>query len=71
MKIRCKCASFDFDSGRYQCSVSGDGCMYFIPNSKRCAADYGEVQDVSDVENHEKFVEVVEQAFVNEGEDER
>lgn len=41
----CKCATYDPDDGRYSCSVSGDGCMYLIPNSKRCAEDYGEGPD--------------------------
>lgn len=41
----CKCATFDPDDGRYSCSVSGDGCMYLIPNSKRCAEDYREGPD--------------------------
>lgn len=43
----CKCASFDPDTGRYDCSVSGDWCMYLIPNSKRCAEDYGEGPDAT------------------------
>lgn len=43
--MSCKCATFDEDTGRYDCSVSGDGCVYFIPNSKACAKDYGEGPD--------------------------
>jgi len=41
----CKCAEFDPDSGRYKCSVSGDGCIYMIPSSKRCAEEYDEGPD--------------------------
>lgn len=52
--MACKCAEYDGDSGRYQCSVSGDGCMYMIPNSKRCAKDYGEGPDAGDGEDGEK-----------------
>ena len=44
--MSCKCATFDPDSGRYQCSASGDGCMYLIPNSKQCAEEWGEGPDV-------------------------
>ena len=44
----CKCAKFDPDSGRYDCAVSGDGCIYMIPNSKRCAEEYGEGPDATD-----------------------
>lgn len=43
--MSCKCATFEPDEGRYQCSVSGDGCVYMIPNSKQCAEDYGEGPD--------------------------
>lgn len=38
----CTAANYDADSGRWQCSVSGEGCIYFIPDSKRCAEEYGE-----------------------------
>lgn len=44
--MACECAEFDSDIGRYICNVSGDQCMYYIPNSKKCAEDYGEGPDV-------------------------
>lgn len=40
----CKCASFDLDEG-WKCSVSGNRCVYIIPDSKACARDYGEGPD--------------------------
>jgi hypothetical protein len=43
--MACKCAKFDPDSGRYECLVSGNGCMYMIPDSKRCAKEWGEGPD--------------------------
>lgn len=43
--MSCKCAKFDLEEGRYYCEVSGDQCIYLIPNSKRCADDYGEGPD--------------------------
>ncbi len=43
--VACKCAKYDPEEGRYSCSVSGDGCMYLIPNSKRCAIEYDEGPD--------------------------
>jgi len=46
--MSCKCATFNPDDGRYECSVSGSGCMYLMPNSKRCAKEYGEGPDVKD-----------------------
>lgn len=42
--MACKCAKFDANEGRYYCNVSGDQCIYLIPNSKRCAEDYGRGQ---------------------------
>ena len=41
----CSCAVFESDEGRYVCEVSGDGCMYLIPDSKACAEDWGEGPD--------------------------
>lgn len=51
--MSCKCASWDMDEG-YKCSVSGDRCMFMIPNSKACAEMYGEGPDAeSEVESNE------------------
>ncbi len=49
--MACKCATYDPDSGRWDCSVSGGGCMYLLPSSKQCAADYGEGPDAADNES--------------------
>lgn len=46
--MSCKAAKFDPDKGRYYCDVSGDQCMYYIPNSKTCAEEYGEGPDAND-----------------------
>ena len=46
--MSCKCATLDEDTGRYECSVSGDQCMYLFPDSKQCAKDYGEGPDAVD-----------------------
>lgn len=43
--MSCKAAKFDQDEGRYYCDVSGDQCMYYIPNSKKYAEEYGEGPD--------------------------
>jgi hypothetical protein len=43
--MSCKCATLQVDEGRYKCSVSSDGCMYMIPNSKRCAEQFEEGPD--------------------------
>lgn len=53
--MACKCATYDSDEGRYHCEVSGSGCMYMIPNSKRCAEDFGEGPDADHVEES-KFI---------------
>lgn len=45
----CKCAiSYDPDINRYECSVSGDSCMFLLPDSKACAERYGEGPDVKE-----------------------
>ena len=46
--MSCKCANFDSDEG-WKCSVSGDRCVYMIPNSKACAEMYGEGPDVVNI----------------------
>lgn len=52
MKFRsCKCASFDEDLGRYICSITDSECMYYVPDSKQCAEDYGEGSDADEDEN--------------------
>ena len=45
--MACKCATYNRDSGRFDCSVSGSECIYLIPNSKRCAGEYGEGPDAN------------------------
>ena len=46
--MSCISAKFDSDEGRYYCEVSGGEGMYHIPDSKRCAKEYGEGPDVTD-----------------------
>lgn len=46
--MSCKCAKYDEDEGRYYCEVTGNGCVFYIPNSKRCAEEYGEGPDVEE-----------------------
>lgn len=52
----CECAKYyDPDEGRYYCDVTGDQCMYLMPDSKRCVADYGEGPDAqTETENEER-----------------
>ena len=50
--MACKCAKFDEDNG-WICDVSGDRCVFFIPNSKACAEMYGEGPDVEYPERDE------------------
>ena len=44
--MNCSCSKFIPEEGRYRCDVSGDGCMFMIPDSKLCAEMYGEGPDV-------------------------
>lgn len=53
--MSCKCAKYDPDEGRYYCEVSGDQCVYWIPNSKRCAEDYGEGPDAKWEETEDEY----------------
>jgi len=51
--MSCSAATLDPDEGRYDCAVSGSQCMYLIPDSKRCARDYGEGPDANTEETNE------------------
>lgn len=42
--MACKCAKYDIEEG-WKCEVSGDRCIYFIPDSIRCGREYGEGPD--------------------------
>jgi hypothetical protein len=61
--MSCKCAKYDVDGGRYSCEVSGDGCIYLIPDSKKCAEEYGEGPDA----NIDKRCEKCIQFYVEDG----
>jgi hypothetical protein len=45
-KIGCKCAIRTDEYHGWGCTITGGACMYFIPNSKACAKDYGEGPNV-------------------------
>lgn len=38
----CICSEYDESVGRYSCSVSGDQCMFMIPDAIACARRFGE-----------------------------
>lgn len=44
--MNCRCSEYDSDEGRYYCEISGSQCTYLIPNSKKCAEEFGEGPDV-------------------------
>lgn len=60
--MSCKCSKYDMDEG-YKCSVTGDRCVFMIPNSKACAEMYGEGPD----EDHEEIE--LEDFYENETEE--
>ena len=43
--MSCKCAKISDEYCGWECTISGDQCMYMPPNSKRCAKEYGEGPD--------------------------
>ncbi len=50
--MSCKCASWDSDRGNV-CSVTGDGCMFVIPNEQinevlwdRYTDKYGDIKEI-------------------------
>lgn len=49
--MACKSAGrYDDETNRFECQVTGDNCMFMIPNSKACAEMFGEGPDAEDFE---------------------
>lgn len=40
--MACKCAKRQGMFARYECKVTGDECVFLIPNARSCASIYGE-----------------------------
>lgn len=57
----CSCSEFDPDLGRYCCSVSGDLCMYLVPNAERCAEEFGEGPEAKDDESSDRKMVTAEE----------
>lgn len=37
--MSCKYAKYEVDEGRYYCNVTGDQCIYLVPNRSKCESD--------------------------------
>ena len=48
----CTCARFDSEDG-WVCSITGDRCEFYIPDSKKCAEMFGEGPDAEYPERDE------------------
>lgn len=44
-EVSCKCAVRTDEYHGWECSVSEGACMFLVPDSKRCAEEYGEGPD--------------------------
>lgn len=50
--MACKSAGkYDPDTNRYRCFVTGDDCMFMMPDSKACAEMFGEGPDADNPED--------------------
>lgn len=47
--IGCSCAEACDEHHGWRCTITGDACMYLIPNSRQCAKDYGEGPDADEI----------------------
>lgn len=45
--MACKAAIPTDEHHGWECSVSGSACMYLLPDSKRCAEEFGEGPDAA------------------------
>ena len=44
----CKCAIATDEYHGWECSITEGPCMFLVPNSKKCAEEYGEGPDADD-----------------------
>ena len=44
----CKYARICEDDSCYFCAISGNQCMYVVPDSKRCSTEYSEIPDADE-----------------------
>lgn len=47
----CRCAKQTDEWHGWECTITECECMYLIPDSKRCAKEYGEGPDVDEEDN--------------------
>ena len=49
----CKCAKYDNEEFAYMCNVTGDRCLFYIPDAEKCYEIYheGPLVDEEDEEN--------------------
>lgn len=50
---KCKAAYHTDEWHGYGCEITGDACMFLLPDSKACAEKYGEGPDVEESEETE------------------
>lgn len=50
----CKCAERTDEFNGWRCSIIEGACMYFMPDSKRCAKEYGLGPDAEGVDKDEE-----------------
>ena len=46
--MACKCAKPTDEWHGWECSITDGECMFLVPDSKACAAEYGEGPDAGD-----------------------
>lgn len=51
--MSCKCAKSTDEFHGWACDITGGECMFWIPDSKRCAKIYGEGPDAIDSDSLE------------------
>jgi len=48
--MACKCAIQTDEYHGWECSITEGACMFLVPDSKKCAEEYGEGPDVEELE---------------------
>lgn len=67
--MACSCAKRTDEYHGYECTITEGPCMFLIPNSKRCAEEYGEGPDSLTEEDKlydEEFAEDPDEGMIEE-----
>lgn len=65
--MTCKCAKRRGEFHGWVCSVTGGACAFLLPDSRLCAAVYGEGPDAENIKQGPESVKAIQQENKEQG----